>query len=181
MSTPDPRPTRLPWTHPLRPSELASRKPTRFNLTPDTETRTRIAEWAGIDALDALTMKGTLTPSGRYDWTLEADFDAVVVQPCIITLAPVTTALSEPVLRRYVADLPEPEATEIEIPEDDSVERLPNVIDLAAVALETLELALPQYPRAEGAELPAPDESPTPDTRRPFAGLGKLMGDKTEE
>lgn len=173
----------LPWSSTLRPAELASRKPTRFDISPDAETRARIAAWAGIEALDSLHLKGTMTPLGRTDWKLEAEFGAVVVQACVVTLAPVTTALTEPVVRRYVADLPEPEGTEVEIPEDDSLERLPPVIDLAAVALETLELALPLYPRAEGAELPATNgEGPTADdTRRPFADLGKLLGRKTED
>lgn len=176
----------LPWRHTLRVAELAARKPTRFDLVPNEETRAAIAEWADISALEALRLKGSLTPVGRHDWLLQAEFTARVVQPCAITLAPVTTDLSEGVERRYIADMPMPEGDEVEIPEDTSAEALPDVIDLAEVALEVLELALPLYPRAPGAELgealaAEPGVAPLRDEdTRPFANLRALMGGKSE-
>jgi hypothetical protein len=36
---------------------------------------------------------GTLEPEGAQDWRLTADLGATVVQPCVVTLAPVTTRL----------------------------------------------------------------------------------------
>lgn len=175
----------LPWSLPMRPAELASRKPTHFDITPDAGTRRAIAAWSGIDALNRLRLKGTLTPKGRADWTLEAKFDAEVVQSCVVTLEPVKTRLQETVLRRYIADMPLPEADEIEIPEDDSAEPLPDVIDPAQVALEVLELALPLYPRADGAALgeslaAEPGTEPmTDEAAKPFANLRALMGGKS--
>jgi len=174
----------LPFSHPLRLADLAQRKPTRFALAPDAAARARIAAWADALELHELRLAGTLTPKGRRDWLLEAELTARVVQPCVITLAPVTTVIDEPVLRRYLAELPAPAAPETEIPEDTGIEPLPEVIDLGAVMLEAFELALPLYPRAPGAELgavavtetglaPLRDEAP-----RPFAGLDKLLGDK---
>lgn len=180
-------PAPLPWSHRLRIAELAARKPTRFTLTPDAETRAAIAAWADISALEALELKGALTPIGRSDWHLQAEFTARVVQPCAITLVPVTTTLSEGVERRYMADLPEPEGDEVEMPEDDRLEALPEAIDLAEIALEVLELALPLYPRAPGAELgetlaSEPGVAPLRDEdTRPFANLRALMGNKEGE
>lgn len=177
----------LPFSHPLRPAELAARKPTRFEISPDAATRAAIADWAGIEALESLTLKGTLTPSGRSDWTLEAAFSARVVQACVTTLAPVTTDLREPVTRRYLAQMPEPTGDEIEIPEDVDTEPLPDRIDLGAVALEALELALPLYPHAADAAPAAlqaapPGVAPIRDEdTRPFANLKSLLGDKTGE
>lgn len=176
----------LPWSHRMRVAELAARKPTRFDLSPDEATRAAIADWADISALEALRLKGTLTPMGRHDWHLQAEFTARVVQPCAITLAPVVTDLSEGVERRYLADMPEPEGDEVEVPEDTSAEALPDAIDLAEVALEVLELALPLYPRAPGAELgealaAEPGVAPLRDEdTRPFANLRALMGGKSE-
>ncbi|MFT3689919.1 YceD family protein [Paenirhodobacter sp.] len=178
MTEPD---TPLPWRHPVKIAELAARKPTRFDLIPDAETRACIAEWAGITALATLRLKGELTPKGRHDWLLTAALTARVEQPCVITLTPVVTDLSETVERRYLADMPEPEGDEIEMPEDDSAEPLPATIDLAAVALEALELALPLYPRAEGAEfsdttVTEPGAAPiTDEDVKPFANLRSLM------
>ncbi len=176
-----------PWSHPVRIAELAARKPTRFDLKPDTATRRAIAAWAGITALPALRLRGTLTPKGRSDWLLEAALEAEVEQPCVVTLAPVRTVLHDPVTRRYLADMPEPEGDEIEMPEDDTSEPLKAVIDLAAVALEALDLALPLYPRADGADLgekvfTTPGATPLRDEdARPFANLRDLLGRGTPD
>lgn len=177
----------LPFSHILRPSELAARKPTRFDITPDPETCTAIADWAGIEALASLRLKGTLTPSGRSDWALDAEFTARVVQACVVTLAPVTTDLRETVTRRYLAQMPEPTGDEIEIPEDTDSEPLPDRFDLGAVALEALELALPLYPHAPGAALGAHEATPPgaapirDEDTRPFANLKSLLGGKDGE
>lgn len=177
----------LPFTHPFCVAELAGRKPTRFRIAPDAEARAHIAEWLGIVTLPEANLAGTLTPKGRSDWVLEADLGAEVVQECIITLAPVTTRITERVERRYLAEMPEPAGDEVEIPEDVSIEPLGQVIDPGAVLLEALELALPLYPRAPGAELgeiavAAPGAEPLTDVaRRPFAGLADLLGTKRDD
>lgn len=166
-------------THPLRTASLPTRKTTRFDLKPDDATRAALADELGITAIHALRLKGTLTPEGRKDFRLEAQLDAEVEQPCTITLAPVRTVLRETLSRRYLADVPEPEGEEVEIPADD-FEALPEVIDLGTVATEALALALPLYPRAEGAALEqavfaeAGVEPLTDEALRPFAGLAGL-------
>lgn len=172
----------LPLSLPLRVATLASRKPTRFDLRPDAEQEKLLAAVLEIAAVRGMRFKGELRPFGKHDFELEAELTATVEQPCCVTLAPVVTRISEKVTRRYLADLPEPEADEVEIPEDDTVEPLPDVIDPGAVAVEALALALPLYPRAPGAELKeavfaAPGVVPMRDEDlRPFAGLASLAG-----
>jgi len=169
------------YSHPLRRSDLAGRKPTRFALTPDADTRAAIARALGISAVTRATLKGEIRPQGRADFTLEAELDAEVVQPCVITLAPVTSQIRDNVVRRYLADWQEPEAEESEVPEDDSVEPLGDAIDVGAVLTEALALALPLYPRVAGAELGsfqygAPGAEPLAEEKmRPFAGLSELL------
>ncbi len=169
------------YSHPYRVADLAARKATRFDLSPDPDMRRRIAEQLGIVAVDKLRFRGELRPQGRGDWVLEATLGATVTQPCVITLAPVTTRIEEAVTRRYLADMPEPEGEEVEMPEDDSAEPLLAVIDAGAVLTEALTLALPLYPRAEGAQLGAtrftePGAEPLEDEAlKPFAGLADLM------
>ncbi|MBW0157769.1 DUF177 domain-containing protein [Sedimentimonas flavescens] len=177
--------TPLPWSEPRRVADLAGRKPNRFDIRPDAATCAAIAQWAGISAVKSLRLKGTLTAKGRSDWLLEAAFTARVVQPCAVTLAPVTTDLAEEITRHYLADLPEPTGDEVEMPEDDTLEPLRAEIDLAAVALEALELALPLYPRATELEPDArlsavPDgaEELTDEATRPFANLRDLLAGK---
>ncbi len=170
-----------PFSHPIRPDRLPERAATPFELTPDAKTRATIAGALELTALRKLRFAGTLTPLGARDWELSGDLGATVVQPCVVTFEPVTTRIDERVERRYLADpLPLPEGDEIEMPEDDSVEDLPETIDLGAVMIEALSLALPLYPRAEGAEQvevsvtePGKEAMSDEDTK-PFAGLAAL-------
>ncbi len=135
----------------------------------------------GLLALPVLRLTGEITPEGKHDLRLEARIIAQVVQPCSVTLAPVITRIDEPVMRRYLSDFPQPDGTEVEIPEDDSVDPLTDSIDAAAVAIEALALALPLYPRAPEADLgeavfAPPGATPLRDNDlRPFAGLSALV------
>lgn len=180
--TDTPRTPDLPLSHPLRVASLPNRKPTRFDLAPDAATRAAMARSLDITSLPAFRFKGELRPAGRTDFTLEAEMIATVEQPCSITLAPVVTKLSETVKRHYDADFVYPDGEEAEMPEDDTTEPLPEVIDVGSVAMEALALALPLYPRAEGVELgeavfAAPGAAPLRDgDLKPFAGLAALKG-----
>jgi uncharacterized metal-binding protein YceD (DUF177 family) len=171
-------PTALP-SQPLRVATLASRKPTRFAFRPDGAARELIAAALGLLDLPALELVGEIRPEGRRDLRLEARLVAEAVQPCSVTLAPVPASVDEPVLRRYLADYAAPQGDEVEITEDES-EPLPEVIDIAAVAVEALALALPAWPRAPGAELgeavfAEPGVAPMRQADlNPFAGLAGL-------
>lgn len=172
---------------PLRVAGLAARKPTRFDLVPGPEDLAALAAELGISGVRKLRFRGELRPAGRTDWLLEAELGATVVQPCVTTLAPVTTRIAEPVTRRYIAGWEPPAGEEVEMPQDDSAEALPEVIDPGAVMVEALTLALPLYPRAAsaGAETAVaaapPGAAPLDDTaRRPFAGLADLLARKDD-
>lgn len=168
-------------THMLRLGRLSAREETPFRLEPDAEARARLAEALDLLALRKLRLEGRLVPEGARDWRLEAVLGATVVQPCGVTLAPVTTRIDEAVERRYLAHWAEPEAgSETEMPEDETAEPLPETLDLEAVMAEALALALPPFPRAEDAELgraafAEPGTDPlTDEDVRPFAGLRSL-------
>ncbi len=169
-----------PLTQPFPVRTLSPKKPTRFDLIPDAAVRDAIAAALEITSVRSLQFKGELRPAGRRDVVLEAVLTARVEQPCGITLAPVFTDLHEVVTRRFVADWQEPEGTEVEMPEDDTSEPLPDVIDPGLVAVEALVLALPLYPRAPGANLQdatfaEPGVTPLRDGDvKPFASLAAL-------
>lgn len=165
----------------LRLAELANRQPTAFALEPDAAERAALAEEFGLSELRKLRFSGELRPVGRRDWDLDGHLGATVVQPCVVTLDPVTTRIEEPVLRRFRSDLPEPAAgAETEMPEDDSLEPLPETLDLGRVMAEALALAIPPYPRAGDSALgeavfTEPGRAPMTDAdARPFAGLAAL-------
>lgn len=160
---------------------LPSDRPAEVAYEPDADERAAIADRLGIPAVRKLRLAGRLIPTGRRDWRLEATLGATAVQSCVVTLEPVTTRVDEPVTRLYLADFEAPEGgTEVEMPEDDSAEALPAELDLADVAAEALALALPEFPRADGAELGAAQftepgrAAMTDDDAKPFAGLEAL-------
>ncbi|WP_127900389.1 YceD family protein [Solirhodobacter olei] len=162
--------------HRIRSSDVAGKRRIAFRLTPKAEDRAALAAELGISAVGKLDFEGALSPLGRSDVALEGRLKASVTQPCVVTLAPVTTKIDEPVARRYLAEMPEPEGEEVEMPEDETAEPLPQVIDLAEVMAEALALTLPLYPRAPGAELgPEAGESVAEERNRPFAGLKGLL------
>jgi uncharacterized metal-binding protein YceD (DUF177 family) len=157
------------------------------DLRPDTKERAAIAARLGASGLPKLRLSGRIAPQDGGH-VLRARLGATVVQPCSITLVPVTTRIDEDVIRRYLPphalpDVPPPgPGTEIEMPEDDTLEPAPEVLDLAEVLEEALALALPAFPRAPGAELgPAVFAAPgviplTDEAASPFAVLKGRAG-----
>ncbi|MDB6176506.1 DUF177 domain-containing protein [Paracoccus sp. Z330] len=169
-----PAPTQNPQR--LRVAHLNPRSATPFALTPDQATREAIAAELDLKELPKLTFQGEIRAEGGDAWALDGRLRAKVVQPCVITLKPVSTTIDDPVERIFSPHLRPPEEEEIEMP-DEKLEPLGQFIDLSAVMIEALALALPEYPRAKDAMLgDTAIEDATPDTRRPFAGLDKLLG-----
>ncbi len=132
-----------------------------FEIVPDADARVGLATEVGVSALKKLRFAGALRPMGARDWELDAMLGATVVQPCGITLEPVTTRIDEPVRRHYLAalDTEEAPAVEQEMPQETEEEPLPAVLDLDAVMAEVLSLAVPAFPRAPGAEAGAVHEA----------------------
>ena len=171
--------TQLPQSQ-MRLTDLTTGRPTPFSLTPNAAERKAIAQALGIVGIKKLKFEGTLAPQGKADWTLQAQLGATVVQECVVTLDPVTTRIDEPLARAYMANIPEIDAAELEMSQDDAIDPLPEKLDLAQVMIEALSLSLPSYPRTSDAELgnvavSAPGVTPmSDDDAKPFAGLGAL-------
>lgn len=167
----------------LTSADLASRRPLAFDLAPARDQRDLIAARLALEGLRKLRFRGRLIPEGRRDWRLEARLGATTVQPCVVTLAPVTSRIDSAVTRRFLGAMPATAPApgeEAEMPADDTIEPLGREIDLTGAMVEALALALPDYPRAPGAELGAaavaPDGAdPLPEGKtRPFAALADL-------
>ena len=171
---------------PLRVASLPTRKPTRFAFRPNADERKAIAEALGLIELPDLSFVGQLQPEGRHDFHLTATLVAKVVQPCVVTLAPVPASLRDESSRRYLASYADPEEAEAEISDEDT-EPLPEEIDIVQVAIESLALALPPFPRVAGAELgeavfgPPGIEPLRQADLNPFAGLASLAGKLKEK
>lgn len=164
----------------LRVADLPQNAATPFELRPDNDTLEPIKRELGLLGLRKLSFVGQLSAQGKRDWVLKGKLGATVIQPCVVTLEPVTTRIDTPVTRVFLADWTDPDEPEFEIPEDDETEPLGAEIDPAQVMIEALSLALPQYPRKDGAELEQADytepgkKAITDEDVKPFAGLADL-------
>lgn len=164
----------------LRVADLSQNTSLPISLRPEAAVLAQIADALELSALRKLSFEGQLRPVGKTDWRLSARLGATVVQPCVVTLEPVTTRIDRQVERQFIADYTDPEDPEVEMPEDETSEALGIWIDPAQVMQEALALAVPDYPRKEGAELgqmvyTEPGQTPmTDEDARPFAGLADL-------
>lgn len=170
---------------------LSQRRASPIEWVAAREDLDRLVGRLGLLSAESVALRGEIAPGRDGGFVLEALLQARVEQACVSTLEPVPTAIETGVLRRYVPDLAMPEGGEHESPEDDSVEPLPDRIDLAEIAAEALSLALPDYPRAQGAPCEVEraagagdDPGDFPDgggpardgPNRPFAGLDRRIG-----
>ena len=173
------------WGEELPVRDLSDSRDYKIALVPDQEVLDALAAELGLSALRKLRFEGTLKPVGKRDWHLSAQLGATVVQPCVATLVPVTTRVEEKTTRTFIAGLKEEFSTEeeeVEMPEDETMEALPTALLLSEIAIESLALAIPAYPRAEGAELgvtqftePGKDAM-TDEETKPFAALKSMLG-----
>jgi len=183
--TSEPRPARIGPV--LRVAELSPGQSRDILIEPEAQVCAELAAALDLIALRKLRLSGVLAPLDRRDWRFTGHLGATVVQPCVVTFAPVTTRIEEDVSRTWRAEFTQPEDDDAEIPQAVDEEPLGSGIDLGAVILEALALALPDYPRAEGVDLveavfTVPGKAPmTEDDAKPFAGLAalrdKLKGD----
>jgi len=166
--------------HEMRFGDLSNKRNTSFELQPDADACAAIADHLGILGVKKLRFTGEFTPQGRTDWEMTAQIGATVSQACVVTLDPVNTRIDEHVTRRYIANFEDPDEEEVEMTADENTEPLRPVLDVAAVMIEALSLALPAYPRKQDADLGQTvfaDKDVTPmtdDDAKPFAGLGAL-------
>jgi uncharacterized metal-binding protein YceD (DUF177 family) len=176
----DTSPRTSPSPSALRVSKLSQTAENSFELRPEAETLAQIAAALDLSNLRKLSFTGRVVPAGKSDWRLEARLGATVVQPCVVTLEPVTTRIDTDITRQFVRDYEMPDDEEVEMPDDDTTEPLGAWIDPQAVMIEALTLEVPQYPRKGEAELgqmvyTKPGEAPMSDAdARPFAGLAGL-------
>jgi uncharacterized metal-binding protein YceD (DUF177 family) len=156
-----------------------------FDLSATPEECRALARLMGAQAVRKLRFDGRLLPAPRGAWALEARLGATVVQTCVVSLEPVTTRIDTPVVRLFTAEAAPAGEVVVAGLEEDDTEPLGDRIDLGLVAVEALALALPPYPRREGAELigvagPSADgapEEPEPTTFAALAALRAKMGE----
>lgn len=165
----------LPLSEPVRMNQVGVSL-TRV-LSPDEETRRRIAKSLQLQSLDSFEAEMTIAPNTE-GWILSGRLKAHAVQSCGLTLEPLPVDINN----RFSIQLLETaveEGDEIDLsPDDEGADVIENGrIDLGQYALEQLVLALDPFPRKPGAEFVQPEE---PTEISPFAVL-KAMKSKAED
>jgi uncharacterized metal-binding protein YceD (DUF177 family) len=163
--------------------DLKNRGANGFDLTPDTAACRLIAGQLGVISIRKLRFQGELHPHNKTDWQLSAKLGATVDQTCVVTAEKVTTRVDVSVKRLFQTRMDEDHSGgEVEFDGEDEIEQLSEEIDLGAVLSEALLLALPDYPRIEGAQLEEsvftePGITPMEEAEtKPFAALAALRG-----
>lgn len=175
-------------TSPLvRVADLGSGRVYPVDLVFDAEMLAAGADQLRILGLSKVRLAGTLTPQRKTDWRLKGTVGATVTQACVVTLDPVRTRIDTPVTRLFAEHWEEPDPdTETEMPDDVHTDPLPDFLDLMQIALEEISLAMPDFPRSEGAALETSTAAPegqaplTDEDLKPFAAL-KALKQKMEE
>ncbi|HTT83953.1 MAG TPA: YceD family protein [Rhizomicrobium sp.] len=150
------------------------------DIAPGPEELKRLAEWSGVDEVSRLHGHIKVRPQSRTTYLLETEFDADIVQSCVVTLEPVKSRIARsfartlhftPGLNRYAdkGGLVTSESVDEDAPDEiDSLR-----YDLAGPLREEFALAIDPYPRAPGVEFESPEDSGDRE-EGPFAVLEKF-------
>jgi uncharacterized metal-binding protein YceD (DUF177 family) len=135
--------------------------------------RAALARRFDLLAVDRLSAVVELVRQGRDRFLLRAAFEAEFVQSCVVTLDPVSGAVSEQFALLYGPPGAEEEAG---LAVEDAVAFEPIVgdaIDIGEAVAQEFALALPAFPRLSGTGVEA--VPPPPEDSGPFAALSRLI------
>lgn len=148
-----------------------------FDIAPNETEAQAIARLMDARSVRKMRFAGKLAALPRGGWQLDGRLGATVTQTCVVTLDPVNTRVDQNVRRVYLPRAAPAGAEMILSPEEDEeIDPLPDRLDLGLVALEALALALPAYPRKEGASLEEMGYGAETEVVKPFAALEALRG-----
>lgn len=161
----------IPWSVPVRLDDVG--KGYVRKLVADAATRARIAEALELPSIEAL--EAELEVRARFEGgDVRGRLDARVEQVCGVTLEPFMNTVSSDFDRRFTTREPEPPAPgeEMSLADLDAPEYLPGAeIDLGAIVVEELSLALDPFPKKPDAVFEQPEVTSEPS---PFAALAVL-------
>jgi len=158
-------------------------------ITASSDEKLALARFLEVERLDLLEADLTLVPWRQKGVKLTGRLRAVAEQTCVVTLEPITCRYEEEFSRTFLPAerlAKQPRLEDIVDAEgDDPPDPITGgVIDVGAVVLEELALAIDPYPRKDGAEIDSRYrvEPDAVDEARPnpFAQLSVLKKDGGE-
>ena len=168
-------------------SDLRNNQTIEFDLRPLDSALKKLALQLELIKLKKLRYSGTIEAVSASDWKVEGTLSGIVVQSCVATLDSVTTRITIPVKRIFVANYIHSEIVDTKRSEIDFIEPLGSEIDLFAIIREALSLAIPTYPRKRDAKpirktYTEPGKIALEDEHlRPFAQLASLRDSLQED
>jgi uncharacterized metal-binding protein YceD (DUF177 family) len=170
------------WSVPVRVENIPETG-THIALSADADVRNAIAAAVGLLALPRLEAQFNVQRHGLNGAHVTGNVSAEVEQTCVVTLEPLRNSVVESVeLTLVPAAAPTQPDQEVPPEGDDPPDPLVDgTIDLGAVAVEFLLLAVDPYPRKAGALFAAPPDGDkgTADAH-PFAALAALKKGEPE-
>ncbi len=153
------------------PLDQIVERPRWMEISANEAERQALAERFGLVGLKRLEAKVRLSRAGAF-YRIEADWEADVVQTCVVTLEPLESHLADHLVERYGAT--DRQETELDLdPETDEVEEIEGgAIDIGEAVAQALSLALDPYPRKPGVSVEIPGDKEG--GQGPFAALSKL-------
>lgn len=153
----------------------------RLELDVEPAEREAIAAALELSALDSLSISARALRF-RGGLQLEGRLVADLVQPCVVTLEPVHQHVDEPFERVFLPAQKRRREIAQEVFVDVEGEDLPDYfegheVDLSAMIVETLALAVDPYPRAPGAAAATVAGDAEEPEESPFARLRSLKTD----
>lgn len=151
----------------------------------DEKTRAAIAEAMKVTSVERFAAELRVVPL-RGGLRAQGRLEARIVQPSVVSFEPVTQDIEEAIDRVFLpaSEAEKPAAPGAEIYVDLEDEDFPDHIDgpevdLSALLLETLALAIDPYPRLPGEDVSALGLDTDDEETGPFAALARLK-DKGE-
>lgn len=150
-----------------------------LDINPSTEELRTLARWAGVDEISSLHAHVFVRAQSKTRFLQETQFEADIMQSCVVTLEPVHTHIARSFIRalhllpggqRFVDKGGPVAATAVTEDSPDEIDS--PIYDLGTPLREELVLAIDPYPRAPGVAFEPPTDEDHPES--PFAVLGKL-------
>ncbi len=146
----------------------------------DQATRDKIAEAMKLSTVERFVADLSVVPF-RGGLRAQGRLKAHITQPSIVTFEPITQHIDEEVDRIFLpvgqtayAAAPGTEVF-VDLEDDDFPDQIDgSEVDLSALLVETLALAIDPYPRREGEDLAALGLGAGEEESGPFAALAKL-------
>lgn len=148
----------------------------------DAATREKIAEAMKLTSVERFVAELTIAPL-RGGLRAQGRLQASITQPSVVSFEPVSQDIDEevdrvflPVPHGHQAPAPGSEVF-IDLEDDDFPDHIDGPeVDLSALLIETLALAIDPYPRRDGEDLETLGVAGDGEESGPFAALAKLKG-----